>query len=221
MKKSLILGLLGLAATAMTTFGQGSIILDNYNTSGPYITYGQAGVPQNGSSGGNGTVGAPVIGAPGSATSPWTVGVYYALGDITGTVAADPSHVANPTTLGAFTQGTGNGTSAFIDNNTTGVAGAYLAGSTFLIPGTLPTGGSTVTLMIVAYSGATYNASNYRGHSAAFTVTTTAFNATSPTQTGAPNASGFGVFIAVPEPSVLALSGIGGALLMLFRRKKA
>ena len=73
--------------------------------------------------------------------------------------------------------------------------------------------------MIVAYNGANFNASSAVGHSNAFVVTTTANTALQATQTGAPNASGFSVFT-VPEPSVLALSSIGAAALMLFRKKK-
>ena len=57
----------------------------------------------------------------------WTVGIYYALGNITGSVAADPSHTANPTTLGAFTLGTGLGSTAHINDASTPAApGAYL-----------------------------------------------------------------------------------------------
>src|SRR5689334_17415182 len=112
MKKSVILGLLGLAATAATTFGQGFISLDNYTTYGPLVTYG-AGVPANGTSGALGTVG------NGLGTG-WTAGMFVAQGDITGALVGgnvagngDPT-LQNP----AFVLATGSGsTSLFVTDS--------------------------------------------------------------------------------------------------------
>ena len=50
------------------------------------------------------------------------------------------------------------------------------SGSVFAIPGTAVGGGDTVTLEIIAYSGASYANAAYRGHSAAFTLSTSANN---------------------------------------------
>src|ERR1017187_6075214 len=66
MKKSLVLGILGLATAAVTSYGQGYITLDNYN-GGPLLTYG-AGVPANGVSGALGS---------GGLNGSWTVGLYF------------------------------------------------------------------------------------------------------------------------------------------------
>jgi len=212
MKKSLILGLLSLAATAATTFGQGVIVLDNYDSSGPNITYGQAGIPANGTSGSVGNSGSAV-----SAGS-WTVGVYFVSGTVA--VPADPTGVADPSTLGGgLVLGTGAGSTVALAGASANHNAGQFLGNAWGIPGSLATGGQTYTLEIVAYSGADYASSGFRGHSGSFQVVTSANTSNTPNFTG--NAMpAFSVF-SVPEPSVLALSSIGAAALMLVRRKKA
>ena len=192
--------------------GQGVIKLDNYDSYGPNVTYGQTGIPANGTSGALGAQGAAV--APGS----WTVGVYFVSGTVA--VGADPSGTADPSTLsGGLVLGTGAGSTTPLAgaaaNNTPG----QFIGNAWRIPGSSPTGGQTYTLEIVAYSGADYASSSFRGHSAAFQVVTSANTAIQPNITGS-SMPAFSVF-SVPEPSVLALSSIGAAALMLVRRKKA
>ncbi len=78
MKKSLLIGLLSLAASAATTFGQSAILMDSYNTTGPYITYG-ASVPQNGVSGALGTPSGKIVGNS-TGTSPWSAGLVFCVG---------------------------------------------------------------------------------------------------------------------------------------------
>jgi len=212
MKKSLIIGMLALAGTVASTFGQGAIKLDNYNSGGPYVTYGQAGIPANGVSGTAGVLGAG-LGAG------WTFGLYTVVGNATASVGADASHTADPATLGGgLLLGTGSGSTAPFFTSSFNTPGAAKASSTFIVPGTAAGGGDTITVMLVAYNGADYLSSGYRGHSTAFTLTTSAGNSPSPVLTGG-SPSSFGVFI-VPEPSVFALAGLGGAFLMLIRRKK-
>jgi hypothetical protein len=210
MKKSLILGLLGLATCVVTSRGQGFIALDNYDsTAQPKVTYG-ANVPANGVSGSLGTVGAGVTGAS------WTVGLYFAAGDVTGSVSSDPSGTADPSTLGGgLALGTGAGsTTTFFSGS---FAGQFAAASAFQATAQA-NGLATVTLEVVAYSGATYANSNYRGHSTAFTI---------PTQPGTSFPNNVGDFMStfsvlpVPEPTTFALAGLGAAALMFFRRKKA
>jgi len=208
MKKSLILGLLGLAATIVPSFGQGIIVLDNYNTGGPNITYG-ANVAANGVSGANGTAGAPIN------NSAWTAGLYWVAGNQLANIAADPSGFGIPTG-GGIALATGTGSTAVIagplDFNT---AGQFLGSSTFTTPGVAA--GGTITLEIIAYGGASYANANSRGHSAAFTMTVS-----DPTGAASPVGSfmsGFSVQ-PVPEPTVFALAGIGAAALMIVRRKK-
>jgi len=210
MKKSLIIGLLGLAASVVPSFGQGIILMDNYNSGGPNILYG-AGVPANGVSGTLGTAGQPI-----NNTTAWTAGFYWVAGSQVGNVTPDATGTAVPTGGGlALATGTGS-TAQIAGNNNFNVAGEFLAGSTFTTPG-VATGG-TITVEIIAYSGASYATAGYRGHSAAFTMTVS-----DPTGganiVGAFMPGGFSV-LPVPEPTTFALSGLGAAALLFLRRKK-
>lgn len=197
MKKSLIVGLLGLAVTAATSFGQGIITLDNYLSNGGnggpgFVTYG-ANVPANGVSGSVGTPGAGI-------GSGWTVGFYWVAGNQTANVNPDASNFGIPSG-GGLTLAAGSGSTAA--SNPFNTAGAYLGTGTFTTPGVATGGTITVVLLGYATSAGSYaNSLNYRGHSAAFTMTVA-------DPTGAANktgdfAPGFSV-LAVPEPSVFAL----------------
>lgn len=209
MKRSLILALLGAACSVSSSFGQGYIFLDNYFTFGPDITYG-AGVPVNGVSG--------TLATPGNGLQAgWTFGFYYALGNVTGSVAADPSGIWDPAQLGGgLALATGaNSTAAFFTS--TGFAGEATtgAGNYFQVPGTTVPGG-TLTVMAVAYSGSSYDNATYRGHSTAFTLVTG--NSTSPTVVGSAMPT-FSVS-QVPEPSIFALAGVGAFAFLRLRRSK-
>jgi len=208
MKRLPLLGLLSLAATATTCFGQDIITLDNYLTNnGQFITYG-ANVAANGVSG--------ALGVPGSGIrSGWTVGFYWVAGDQVANVNADPTGFGIPSG-GGLALATGSGSTGF--SNPFNSSGNYIATSTFTTPGVAANG--TITMELIAYStsaGSYANSVNYRGHSTAFTMTVA-------DPTGAANktgdfAPGFSV-LAVPEPSVFALAGLGGVLLMLIRCKE-
>lgn len=208
MKKSLILGLLGLAATVVPSFGQGVVFLSNYNTGGNYVTYG-ANVPANGVSGANGS---------GGVTSSWTEGIYYVVG--TPVVPSDPNalNIGDPSVFGGMTLATGANSTAPFQSSAFGTAGAAQAGGVFVVPGTSAGGGTTITVMTVGYSGSDYASSLFRGHSTPYTLAVSANNSPSPIQTG----TGMTAFSVnpVPEPSIFALSGLGAAALMLIRRKK-
>lgn len=202
MKKSLILGMLGLAVIATPSFGQGFIALDNYDsTAHPLVTYGDALT--------GGAAGAGVHAG-------WTVGLYIVQGNATGSIAADPTHTADPSTLGGgLVLGTGAGSTAAMFTSTFNTPGQFFTQNTFQAS---PAVGDTITLEIVVYNGASYLNSGGRGHSAAFTMTTAAGNAPTPNFVGDTMPT-FSVF-SVPEPSVFALASLGGAFLMLIRRKK-
>lgn len=209
MKKSIALAIVGLAAGLSTSsYGQGAIKLDNYNTSGPYIAYGP---------GTDGTAGTYL-------NSAYTMGIYYwnALGNFTGSTAADPTGMADPATLGSYLKGTGAGSTAQFESTTFGTLGTALASSAWavpIVPG--PTGGATITLMVVAYEGPSYTdpSTLYRGHSAAFTLVTSDTTSPAPIKIG----NAFQVFgvAPVPEPTTLALGGLGGLALLLLRRKQS
>jgi hypothetical protein len=182
--------------------------LDNYYSSGNQPLYGA----------GNGFLTGQGI------ENDFTVGIYYAAGDITGSVTPDPTGTAIPTTQNAnFILGTGIGATAPI-----GVPGYFTTGgsSPFEIDAaTPPPGGTIYTAEVVAYTGSDYKDSAIRGHSAAFTVPALP----SGTQ---PGGSGYGEFndvgcfmpgfsvFPVPEPATLALAGFGLACLSFWRRKQ-
>lgn len=210
MKKSLILGLLGLAVSVASSFGQGFIALDNYDsTVHPLVTYGNN-VPANGIGGGPGTPGSGLLAG-------WTVGLYFAQGNVTGSVGSDPTGIADPATLGGgLLLATGPGSTAAVFTSTFGTPGQFFTPNTFQASAAAP--GSTVTIMLIAYSGADYASAAYRGHSSAFTMTTAAGNAPVPNYIG-DFMSSFSVQ-QVPEPSTFALAGLGAAAMLIIRRRK-
>jgi len=185
-----------------SSYGQGAIFLSNYvsSTNIPSPIKNAANIP---------------IG------SGFTIGLYWVSGNVVGSVGADPSGTADPSTLGGgLAVGTSLGSTAAI--GFFGYPGAYQAGNTFVTG--LP-GSSVITLEIVAYNGANYGVSNVRGHSAAFAMTTTAAPSptapmTGPAETAALSDGGFRA-LPVPEPTTMALGGLGGLALLLIRRKQA
>jgi hypothetical protein len=217
MKRKILASILGVAAmaAATTSFGQGKINLNNYANTGNQILYG-ANIA-------GGTTGAGIVGNGQVPT--WTIGFYYALGDVSASVAADGTGTKDPSTLGGSL---GFATGAPGDTTTITAGNGKPGGGYFSTPGgdAIINGWSSgsITLEVVAYSGADYGSSAFRGHSAAFLMTPIASTALqgAPQTSPAPGAGmpGFSVF-AVPEPSTFALAGLGAAALMAFRRKKA
>jgi len=205
MKKAIVLAIVGIAAGVASSYGQGVVLLDNYNTYGPNVNYG-----------------ATADGPAGTGlNSAYTMGIYVwtASGNNTGSVAADPTGVADPTSLGSFILGTGPGSTAQFDSGTAaGFLGQALGGAAFLVPG--GNAGDTWTMMVVAYEGGSYASALYRGHSAAFTISLSSSTSPTPVSIGT-KMPGFSAFQAVPEPTTMALGGLGLASLLLFRRKQA
>jgi hypothetical protein len=216
MKKSIVLAWLGLAVSVAPTFGSGYIMLDNYDTSGPDITYWLPG-----------SVGGPGL-QPGGWGGPWTVGLYYAMGDVTKSCppyygSDDPGYWG----LG-FTLGTGPGSTATVYYSAFDTPGEFMANSPFEIAGNP---GDTITVVMIAYDGASYAwptltfpFDNFpwgwagRGRSAPFTMTLSDVNSSYYNCVG-DFMSGFSVSQAIPEPGILALVGLGVSVLMPVRRK--
>ena len=94
MKKSLVLGILGLAAAAVTSYGQGYITLDNYtHWDRPGWSFTGPEFPQTVSS--ERTLGTLGVGLNGS----WTVGLYWAPARLASAEAAgigDPDWYIGP-----------------------------------------------------------------------------------------------------------------------------
>jgi len=201
MKKSILLAAIGLVASVSSTFGLGYILLDNYASSGPMVTYGPGGLNPVGTGLGAG----------------WTAGFYYALGNVTGSIAADPSGYADPTTLGGgLVLGTGPGSTAAFGFPF--APGYFSAPQGFQIA---DNPGDTITVMVVAYDGASYATSLDRGHSVAFTMPLGAVTTPPPVNAVGFFMPGFSIITPVPEPATLALGGLGLASLLFFRRKQA
>jgi len=207
MKKSILLGIAGLALAGVSASAQGYLYLDNYAQNGyslvtSGITYG-AGVPANGASGAVGS---------GGLSSAWTVGLYFGT-----TSVSDPAGSGLPN--GALTLATGQGSSATIASSANGTGGAFDAGIGF---NTGLAVGTTIYFEVVAFdtAGGSYANAAYRGHGNVFSVVTVA--GTAPTPAYTPDAASSFSVAAVPEPTTLALAGLGGfGMLMALRRKQA
>jgi hypothetical protein len=100
----------------------------------------------------------------------------------------------------------------------TPLAGRFGAG-TLTIPGVTPAGG-TVAAIVRGFDGADWGTSLGRGQSGIFAIDT-GDPTTTPAGTPTATTTLFGpINVVVPEPSSIALAGLGAASLLLFRRRK-
>lgn len=201
MKKTLLLSVCGfLVAVPPPSHGQGYIVLDNYNTSGPRVTCWA--LPS------------------GYADDRFTIGFYYALGDVVASVPSDPTGIAIPG--GPLVLATGPG-------STTGILGKSLDGffdsdTAFEVPGS--SAGDLVTLeLIVYYGGSDYASSLWRGLSPPFVMVTKDLNEIFHALVGSDMPGGWGVESIepppprTPEPSSfpMAVLGIGALSILTWR----
>jgi hypothetical protein len=210
MKKSIIVSIL-VAISSVSSFAQGYI-----NTLGAGTGFSVAIVPTGG-------VATPM---PSSANSPF--GYYF---ELLVNSSANPS--SNP-----LAQGWMDSTLTLTNKS----AGLVNSVNSFAVPSTIWNGGTTASYMLVGWSAnegtswgtvsgeiGNWPVNGYYGVSA---IGSGAAGAASPAPPfhifGAANASGIPIntvmdlnaVTAVPEPGTLALAALGGASLLMFRRKK-
>jgi len=211
MKKSIVLAALGLASGVASSYGQGTIQFNSYfaNNSGAYTAvYGDA------VNGGGAVINNPV------ANGTFTIELLYSLTAINESASSSYGALNGGWTVAS----TGNSDNTLVPGTATGP-------SFVLIP---YTAGTPVYFEFAAYSGAAYGTTgDYAGHSASFsqalaTGLQNPWYADGSPANGAGSgtlASTYSVFsvpVSSPEPSSLALAGLGGfGMLMAFRRKKA
>jgi len=194
MKKTLATAILGLAACA-ASYGQGVVQFNNYQST----SYQQVRYQAN-----NATVTSPTV----------EVQLFWALGTF-----ADQA---------SFNAAANAGVTTFINPGLPG--GGYYSGPNQLLAGW--SAGQTVTFEVQGWEtsagaggAATYAQSGVKGTSALWQEVagaTANSNGIQPSSNPAKffNAGPPTLLLAVPEPSMFALSGLGAAALMLFRRKK-
>lgn len=192
MKRTIVLSILCIAASVMTltsSRGQaaepGFIWLDNYASSGPRMTYLTLGYP-------------PVLHY---ADSSFTVGLFYALGDLRASIPFDPGSGVPD---GSLVLGTGPGSTAPIFDFPSG-EGYFSATTPFAVPGSTP--GQIITVEVIVYNGLDYASSLLRGHTEPF-IMPTAVAITVPIPA-------VGDYMPVPEPSPFTLGAIAILVLSL------
>jgi hypothetical protein len=208
MKKALVASILGIAATVGSSHAQGWIYFNNYSaTAGGQVTYGNTTSDQTSL---GGLAGTPVTDAN------VELQLFYAIG----TFGSTSSFLAAATP----------GVTTFIDSGATYAGGGYYEGGTQTIAGW--TALDTVTFMVEAWetsgplAGATFATSGLAGESGLWTEVAgspAGGNGVQPTTDPAQffNSGPPAMTIdTVPEPSTIALGGLGMASLLALRRRK-
>jgi hypothetical protein len=203
MKKLFFSALVGFTTCASTTFGQGVVQFNNYvSTTYQQVKYNPA-------------MGGPLAGQP-VTSSTVELQLFWALGSFADTTS--------------FSAAANAGVTTFINPGFSFNGGGYYGGPNQILTGW--TAGQTVTFQVRGWetSGSSgspnYFASGIQGISALWQEVGAANANANGIQPSSNPAKGFNVgppamtLAAVPEPSVLALSGLGAAALMAFRRKK-
>jgi hypothetical protein len=198
-----------MGAAVTMAYGQGHVVLNNYAMNYSVATSSYLGDPVLYGLGSGGTLGTKVALASG-----FNLELAYAFGTVSGSGATGQN--ANPGSLDA----------GFTESGTTGIIGTggntgYFLGGTVSLPGYTP--GTPVTLEFLAFNGASYAASTIRGHSEAITLASVTTGTAFSTQPTGFTSAGFFIdaVTAVPEPTTLALVGLGAAGLLALRRRKA
>jgi len=202
MKRALIASILGIAASVASSYGQGYIAFLSYELAGPSLNIpAYSGV----------TYGGQYVG------SSWSAELLYQFGTQTSFTLANGDLAGNPMAPVGFYPGSHTGGSPLTDG-----AGTFI-GPTVVIPGY--TSGA-VTFEVEVLSAASGPNAQLIAYSAPFTIPSLQTNnllvlgdVLNLNASYVPQ--GFQSFdIPVPEPSSLALLGLGSAALMILRRRK-
>lgn len=221
MKRTIVASVLGIAgsvAMVATSHAQGSVYFQNYASA---AAAGGTAISAPVTFASSGTVtGTGAVQAGWGAGNEFTAQLLYSVGN-TGTYTLLTFANSGAASSGPFGYPTGftygSVASSAISGNNAASAGYFTGGQV-----KIPTYSSGVIAFIVqAYNGTSYAASSgpglWRGQSAPLVM---ASIATGTTPTGYLNGlTGFTV-TSVPEPTTMALGGLGLAALMLFRRKQ-
>jgi hypothetical protein len=234
--KKIALIMAAVAGTSLAAFGQGQVNFNNGNANGFVATSGASSDASSSTAGyvqqtPNFTVELWALSGPASTTA--------------GLVGLDAYGYLNPGNLVsdgfsqvALVSGTGGGFTTS-GNNVAGTAGAFGAFQNAAVPGTVS--GNTV-LAVVAWTGAfsTFASADVTGDNLGILVFVSAIGPASPTPSSGDISTGWNSLqnsplsaanggaedlvmtpVVTPEPTTLALAGLGGAALLAFRRRKA
>ena len=211
MKKILVASVLASVGMAVYSYGQGQVSFVSYDFGATSlnapVTFATSGVD---ASSGNGAV-----------TAGWGVGSTFTADLLFQYGTMTTFALATSATPFAYNF-SGNGPIGI--NDLSSYAGYFFGDAVTINNAAAPYSGGTISFIVEAYNGASYAASGtgtgiWRGQSSVFT-------GTAATGLSAPTSLAFSGFTvttsAVPEPSTLALAGLGGfGMLMAMRRKKA
>jgi len=199
MKKSVILAVLGLSVGALSSFAQGSIGFSSYFADG-------------GSGTTKITFGSNTLGFSGNVGAGFDVDVYYSLTPF--------SDTAGNGSLNAALLSSTSGSPSVNSMVTVPSNGLLSPASNFVLN---PYANQTVYFEMVGWqiSGGSYANAIMRGHSAEFSTTLATGN-NAPAASPLYSSWAISQVAAVPEPTTLALAGLGGlASLVALRRKQA
>lgn len=191
MKKALIASILGIAVSVASSYGQGYIVMENYYNGG---------VDPSSAVYSTISFGGQPVGANWSAELLFRIGANPFV-----VVAGSATH---------FYPGSTTGGSPLTDG-----AGLFL-GANQVIPGYVS---GSVDFMLQVFNGTDFATSSLKGTSPIFTINGLQTNPLLPANDLINQGAGGGLQplnIVVPEPTTLALAGLGSAALLIFRRRK-